>query len=421
MNQTLFDTSYDLSEVLECPRHWEKNRIRYLFKIVGGGTPNTDDMGLWGTLGDIPWASPKDMISNTLSTTEDHVLPLALDNSPISIVPEDSVLMVFRSGILKHTLPVCTNAIETTLNQDMKGFIPLSRITSRYFSYFVLGNQNLLLSLWRKHGATVESLEFEDVVKTIVPLPPLPVQKAIASYLDRETARVDALIAKKERQIELLEEKRQAVITRAVTKGLNPNAKMRDSGVEWIGEIPEGWKVRRLRHLVFLKSGEGITSEEINTEGLYPVYGGNGLRGFVSAYTHDGKYVLIGRQGALCGNINYAEGKFWASEHAVVATPVIPLESLWLGEVLRVMNLNQYSISAAQPGIAVDRIKDLFLPVPPIHVQKEISIQLTKQIAESQKLQAQLNTSITLLREYRSSLITAAVSGQVDVSQEVVP
>ena len=246
-------------------------------------------------------------------------------------------------------------------------------------------------------------------------LPSIETQKQIADFLDKETARIDTLISKKQKQIELLQEKRQAIITQAVTKGLNPGVKMKDSGVEWIGEIPGHWEVRRLRHVISLKSGSGITSDEIKVEDDYPVYGGNGLRGYYSRYTHAGNYVLIGRQGALCRNINYASGRFWASEHAVVATPLINLKITWLGEILRMMNLNQYSISAAQPGLAVDRIKDLQLPVPPIDDQIAIENQLKVYFQRQDELSTKIRKSINLLKEYRSSLITHAVSGQIDI------
>ncbi len=95
------------------------------------------------------------------------------------------------------------------------------------------------------------------------------------------------------------------------------------TGVEWLGEVPSTWRVVPLKYVVAMKSGEQITAERIEEVGPYPVFGGNGLRGFTNTYTHEGNFPLIGRQGALCGNINYAAGKFWASEHAVVVTPRI--------------------------------------------------------------------------------------------------
>ena len=147
----------------------------------------------------------------------------------------------------------------------------------------------------------------------------------------------------------------------------------KDSGVEWLGEIPEHWDLKKIQYISRLKSGESITSNQIEKDGNFPVFGGNGLRGYYDSYTHDGDYVLIGRQGALCGNINYASGRFWASEHAVVVHNTTNLNVLWLGEILRTMNLGQYSTSAAQPGISVENIGRLKLPFPPLEEQETIA------------------------------------------------
>jgi type I restriction enzyme S subunit len=249
--------------------------------------------------------------------------------------------------------------------------------------------------------------------------PPLPEQLAITSFLDRETGRIDTLIGKKQRLVELLKEKRTAMISRAVTKGLDPKVKMKPSGVEWLGEVPEGWEVRRLKYVVSLKSGDGITVEDIEDESEYPVYGGNGFRGYTNKYTHEGDYVLIGRQGALCGNINYAKGKFWASEHAVVATPCKPVATFWLGELLRIMNFNQYSISAAQPGLSIDRIKELFLPLPPLPEQQAIASFLDRETAKLDALVSKVESAILTLKEYRTAIISAAVTGKIDISTAI--
>ena len=150
----------------------------------------------------------------------------------------------------------------------------------------------------------------------------------------------------------------------------------KESGLEWLGRIPFDWSVRRIKDIAELRSGDAIAPEEIAAAGDYPVFGGNGVRGFTTSFTHDGHYVLIGRQGALCGNINYAKGKFWATEHAVVATLLRNHDAIWFGEMLRTMNLNQHSNAAAQPGLAVDRIKFLRLPVPPLPEQQRIAAYL---------------------------------------------
>lgn len=245
--------------------------------------------------------------------------------------------------------------------------------------------------------------------------PPLPEQQKIADYLDKVCDEIDEMVALQETMIEELKAYKQSVITEAVTKGLNPNAPMRNSGIEWVGEIPEKWKVCRIKDLANLQSGTNLTSNDITETGDYPVYGGNGLRGYYSQYLIEGEYILIGRQGALCGNINYANGKFWPTEHAVVCYPKRPFESKWLGELLRAMNLGQYSLSSAQPGLAVERIKNLKMPYPPENEQRAIASFLETKCSEIDSLIALKTAKIEELKEYKKSVIYEYVTGKKEV------
>ena len=267
-------------------------------------------------------------------------------------------------------------------------------------------------------GVTRYGLTHSSIRSAQLPIPPLAEQRAIAAFLDRETAKIDSLVSKKERLIELLQEKRAALISRAVTKGIEPDVPMKDSGVEWLGDVPAHWEVRRLKTLCSMKSGDGISAMSIEPVGEYPVYGGNGLRGFTSQCNHDGDFVLIGRQGALCGNVYIARGKFWATEHAVVATLALGHEIVWFSAILTAMNLNQYSFAAAQPGLAVERIMNLHLPLPPLAEQQAIATFLDHETAKLDSLVAKVNQAIELLKEKRTALISAAVTGQIDVREE---
>ena len=167
-----------------------------------------------------------------------------------------------------------------------------------------------------------------------------------------------------------------------------------------------------------MRSGDGITSERIEERGDFPVYGGNGLRGYTSSYTHDGEFTLIGRQGALCGNVHIARGRFWASEHAVVAT-LRPGHAIdWFAAILVAMNLNQYSISAAQPGLAVERVLNLHLPVPPGYEQKRIADEIEQATLTIDAGINRARRQIDLLREYRTRLIADVVTGKLDVREE---
>ena len=310
-------------------------------------------------------------------------------------------------------------AIDTTFFID-------SRLTSSNLRWlhYVLGE--LRLDQVSKDSA-VPGLDREDAYQRLTILSPLADQLAIVRFLDYTDRRIRRYIRAKQKLIALLNEQKQAIIHKAVTRGLpaeaavkaglDPNVRLKPSGIPWLGDVPEHWEVVRMKSIASLRSGDNITALDINETGQFAVYGVNGLRGYTDKYTHDGEYVLIGRQGALCGNVNYASGKFWASEHAVVATPIQPYNTLWFGETVRVMNLNQYSISAAQPGLAVDRIKNLFLPFPTLSEQHDIAEYIkanTKGIdigVESAKKQ------ISLIKEYRTRLIADVVTGKLDVRE----
>jgi type I restriction enzyme S subunit len=248
-----------------------------------------------------------------------------------------------------------------------------------------------------------------------VAVPAKDEQDQIVNYIKAKSKKIKHFIQKKQAFIELLKEQRQVIISRAVTKGINPDVTLKDSGIEWLGDIPEHWGIQRLKNCGTFQSGENLTSEVIDDTGDYPVYGGNGLRGYYNRYNHDGEFVLIGRQGALCGNINYGSGKFWATEHAVVVTLNERINHFWFGETLRVMNLNQYSQSSAQPGIAVENIRPLKLPFPPLKEQTQIVSFIKAETAKIDQAIAKAEKEIELIKEYREAMIAEAVLGKLDV------
>jgi type I restriction enzyme S subunit len=265
------------------------------------------------------------------------------------------------------------------------------------------------------NGVTRYGLSHDSIENIVLPLPPLDEQNTIVRFLDYTDRRIKRYIRTKQKLIKLLEEEKQAIIHQAITRGVNPNVSLKPSGVEWLGDIPSHWKIRKLKTMCRMKSGESITGLSIDEEGAYPVYGGNGLRGFTSKFSHNGSFLLVGRQGALCGNVHLVNGFFWASEHAVVVTVDQGYNINWMNYLLMVMNLNQYSIAAAQPGLSVERILNLSVPLPPINEQDHISsyvIEITKNIS---KLSERIHKEISLLHEYRTRLIADVVTGKLDV------
>lgn len=293
---------------------------------------------------------------------------------------------------------------------------PQKEVKTKYFAYLAKTDA------WRTQirnslsGVKVFSISQKLINRVYIILPPLAEQHLIATFLDKKCSEIDSLIDLQEQMIEELKAYKQSVITEAVTKGLNPDAPMRDSGIDWIDTIPNHWIVRKMKSLIDLKSGSNLTSEQISDkDDGYPVYGGNGLRGTYSEYSNEGDYVLVGRQGALCGNINYASGKFWVTEHALVCYPKEALDIRWLGESLRAMNLNQYSLSAAQPGLSAERIKNLYMIVPPLAEQQAIADYLDKKCGEIDELITIKQQKIESLKEYKKSVIYEYVTGKREV------
>lgn len=395
----------------QVPESWIVKKIKWDTAVFRGASPRPiDDPVYFDDDGDYAWVRIADVTASD-KYLEKTTQRLSALGASFSVKMQPKSLFLSIAGSVGK--PCITN-IKCCIHDGFVYF-PFLKI-NQDFLYYIFASGESYKGLGKL--GTQLNLNTETVGSISIAIPTSIEQQSIANFLDKETTRLDALIAKKQQLIETLKEKRIAVISQAVTKGLNPDASMKDSGIEWINEVPIQWNVKKLKYVAQLKSGDSITSEEFDDDGKYPVFGGNGIRGYYSKYTHDGNFVLIGRQGALCGNINYASGKFWASEHAVVASIYKEDNFYWLGELLRLMNLNQYSISAAQPGLAVERIKNLFIPVPPSSEQTEISNFLKIENEKFDYLINKTSEAISKLQEYKTALISAAVTGKIKVPEQ---
>ena len=261
-----------------------------------------------------------------------------------------------------------------------------------------------------------QGLNYEGIKKILMLLPPMEVQQAIAEYLDKKCAMVERLIENQRGQIEKLKEYKQSVITEAVTKGLDPTVPMKHSGVDWIGDIPKAWEVTSLKFLCSMQAGKNLISEQITDKDQFPVYGGNGIRGYYDKYNYTGEYVLIGRQGALCGNVHIVCGDFWATEHAIVTTCNENILCKYFYYLLTGINLNRYvSNTAAQPGLAVKDILNIKTCICDFEEQQEIAEYLDKKCAEIDRLIAIKQQKIEKLNDYKKSLIYEYVTGKKQV------
>ena len=269
------------------------------------------------------------------------------------------------------------------------------------------------------YGARMPRVSPSDIFGLPIPLPSRRIQAAVVDFLDRETTHIDRLIEKKERLIALLEEKRSALITRAVTKGIDPDVPMKDSGVEWIGEIPEHWEILGLRWHIFVRSGQYLpnTEFELAEDELHsiPVIGGNGVMGYGTRGSVGGRCIAVGRVGALCGNVHVVEPPAWITDNALQIAVEGELHLDYLALLLRSMDLNRWASQNAQPLITGSFIKEQRICRPPEEEQVSITAQVDAWNSGVGATLERLRSSISLLRERRSAIITAAVTGQIDV------
>ena len=275
----------------------------------------------------------------------------------------------------------------------------------------------------RANGITRYGLGIYAISNFILPFPPLEEQKQIAAFLDKETTKIDALVEKQEQLITLLKEKRQAIISHAVTRGLNPNVKMKDSGIEWLGEVPEHWEMGHLRWFISIKSGEGLSNSQFSKETLdedsYPVIGGNGTMGYSKHFNTTQKAFAIGRVGALCGNVHFLKEKCWITDNALKISKWEGFNDSYFEYMLRAANLNQYANQSAQPLITGEQVKALPVPRLPLEEQKQIAAFLNEETTKIDTLIEKCETAIELLKERRTALISAAVTGKIDVRNTI--
>ena len=276
-------------------------------------------------------------------------------------------------------------------------------------------------------GSTYDAVTVDEVSNLTCVVPPLSEQVQIANFLDRKTRQIDELIRIKERRIELLQEQRTALINQAVTKGLDPNVEMKPSGVEWIGEIPIHWTISKVKH-EFQSLDNLRVPLNAETRGsmklkIYDYYGASGIIDKVESYIFDKPLILIGEDGA---NLYLrstplafkATGKYWVNNHAHVLKPKHGNID-YLTNMLESLDYTHYITGAAQPKLTSENLMNIAITIPPPSEQHQIANFLNHKTKQIDELITAERQKIELLKEYRQSLISEAVTGKIDVRNEV--
>lgn len=288
-------------------------------------------------------------------------------------------------------------------------------------------------------GSIMHGLNSSIIKQVIVAQPPLPEQSAIVAFLDRETAKIDALVAEQEKLIELLKEKRQAVISHAVTKGLDPNVPMKDSGVEWLGEVPEHWRICRVKHACSHVVDCLHTTPTYEGEVEFPairtadVARGNLLLEQARLVSREIYEERIQRLKPKAGDILYSR----EGERFGMAALVPHGVELCLGQRMMMFRTQDFASSdylmwslnsdsiykqvlekvggSTSPHVNISDIVNFYVPLPPENEQAEIARHINGVVAELDPLIVEATRTIDLLKERRSALISAAVTGKIDV------
>ena len=316
---------------------------------------------------------------------------------------------------------------------------PFDSLHPRFLQFLLLTKEMIDLVNGSTFGAKMPRASWDFLASLHLSIPPLDEQSVIATFLDHETAKIDALIAEQQRLIELLQEKRQAVISHAVTKGLNPHAPMKDSGVEWLGEVPEHWEVCRVKAVsVFTTSGPRGWSERVGDVGALFVQSGD-LTDVMGVDFANCKRVQVGDDaeaartklldgdlvvcitGAKTGNVAVCESvpeSSYVNQHLCLIRPGEGVHPRFLAALLKsgcgqtYFSLAQYGL---KQGLSLEDVREARVALPPLDEQDRICKCLRGVSSRYLPLEAESQRTISLLQERRSALISAAVTGQIDV------
>lgn len=422
----------------EIPEHWEVKKIKQFTNVLTGSTPKSTEETYWN--GDINWVTTDDLgklKTKDIIESRRQITEKGFNSSGTYLAPVDSIVLSTRApighiGILK---------IEACTNQGCKTIIANKKFDSVFLYYYLHSGKSFLNSLGV--GTTFVELPTQSLKDFSVPFPTPSEQTAIANYLDRKTAEIDELIADKKRLLELYEEEKTAIINQAVTKGINPDAPMKDSGIEWLGEIPEHWEVKRIRHVAqifgrigyrgykttdLVQKGEGaITISPSNMKGYYMDFSD-------CSYLSWEKYeespeimiqngdILFVKTGSTYGKSSIVEN---LPEKATINPQIIVLKEIQCNNKLFWYIIkSEYTqfqvegtvVGGTIPTISQAKINNYEFVITPDEKEQQAIVEFIDNacsLIDAKK--AKTEKLIELLTEYRTALISEVVTGKIKV------
>jgi type I restriction enzyme S subunit len=419
----------DIKWLPRMPAHWRYSRLRWLSRRYSGGTPDKNTPEFWED-GSIPWLASGEVNQALITKPSTFISEAGFANSSAKWIPEGALVMAL-AGQGKTKGMVAQLGIRSTCNQSMAAIVPEGEIQPRFLLWWLQSNYQNIRNM--AGGDLRDGLNLDLLGDIPCPLPLSGEQIAIAAFLDRETAKIDALVEEQKGLIELLKEKRQAVISQAVTKGLDPNVPLKDSGAEWLGKVPAHWQLSRLANLFSDTDERGNDELPVLTVSIHDGVSDDELDEVeldrkVTRSDDKTKYKRV-KAGDLVYNMMRAwQGGFgtvtvdgMVSPAYVVARPLTPFPTAFIESLLRTPNAIE-EMRGRSRGVTDFRLrlyweefKEIVVPLPPEDEVAAILEHLGRLRSHYDGTIEAAEDCIAILGERRSSLISAAVTGKIDV------
>ena len=430
--------------VPEIPNGWDLVALRWLSKRYAGGTPDKENTAFWDD-GDIPWLNSGAVNDAYITEPSEYITSVGFSSSSAKWIPKYALVLAL-AGQGKTKGMVTQLAIDATCNQSMAAIIPSVRIRPRYLYWWLTANYFNIRNL--AGGEARDGLNLDILGSIPCPVPSDSEQRVISTLLDRETGKIDTLVAKKRTLIDRLKEKRTALISRTVTRGLlpdaaraaglNPHPKLKPTGIEWLGDVPEHWVVKAIKRestvlrgasprpidneVYFNEEGEyaWVRIADVSAAGMY-------LRRTTQRLSNLGRSLSVPLEpGALFLSIAGSVGKPCVTAIKCCIHDGFVYFPFWRGE----SRYLYYLFASGEPykglgklgtqlNLNTDTVGGIVVGFPAFAEQRAIADFLDRETAKIDTLVAKIETAIERLQEYRTALITAAVTGKVDVREAV--
>lgn len=415
------------------PQEWNVRKTKGLFSVISGATPKSEKTKYWG--GDIIWITPSDMSANSCEITSSNrsITNDGLASCGTTLVPKGSIIISNRAPIGLISIA----GIELCTNQGCKSLVKNTKLFERYFYYFFTTQELNLNVLGR--GTTFLELSSFSLENYYLPLPPFSEQQLIAAYLDKKCSQIESIIDKQQTIIEKLKAYKQSVITEAVTKGLDPTAPMKDSGIEWIGKIQQGWKINKVGRFYNIQLGKMLQPDRLNeNETLEPYMCSaninwqginlNTIKRMWFSESEKESYLL------KKGDLLVAEGGdvgvacIWNDEicNCYIQNAVHRVRSkaqshnkylyYWLYVLKNVGHIDLICNKATIAHFTKDKFSNSIFVWSPKAEQTAISAYLDKKCAKIDKIIELKQKLIDRFNDYKKSLIFEAVTGKIEIS-----